>query len=204
MGSDTALALAEDEKSPLLSRCTAFFVYLFERLIPDPYVFAVILTFAGALLAFFLAPNGTPTIYGLVLGGLGEQEALQVVLVGQRPADRPPGGRASRGRGRRDPVGWRAPRGTSRRAARPATPAGRSAAARRPAWRRAPGGRITRPNTMPGSTRSCRNRGRPVALSGRSSRGALRPATDHSAAPAWRAPGRPAGPAGPARPATSS
>src|SRR5271165_1141511 len=33
---------------------------MFERLIPDPYVFAVILTFVGAVLAFSLAPNGAP------------------------------------------------------------------------------------------------------------------------------------------------
>ncbi len=45
----------------------------------------------------------------------------------------------------------------------------------------AEGGRTTRPNSMPGSTRSWMNRGRPVTLSGRSSRGAGRPATVHSA-----------------------
>src|ERR1039457_1175017 len=59
------------------------------------------------------------------------------------------------------------------------TPAGRSAA---PTWSSVapgPGGRTTRPNTMPGSTRSCRKRGRPVTLSGRSSRWALCPATGH-------------------------
>ncbi len=57
--SDTAL-LIEQEKPSLLSRCTALFVYVFERLIPDPYVFAVILTFLAALLAYFLAPNAAP------------------------------------------------------------------------------------------------------------------------------------------------
>ena len=59
------------------------------------------------------------------------------------------------------------------------TPSGRSTAATSSSVAAGPGGRITRPNTIPGSTRSCRNRGRPVALSGRSIRGALRPATDH-------------------------
>lgn len=58
--SDIAVSVGEQEKSSLLSRCTAFFVYMFERLIPDPYVFAVILTFVGAVLAFSLAPNGAP------------------------------------------------------------------------------------------------------------------------------------------------
>jgi short-chain fatty acids transporter len=60
MVSDSPLIIQDQRTSPLLSRCTAFFVYMFERLIPDPYVFAVILTFVGALLAFFLAPAGDP------------------------------------------------------------------------------------------------------------------------------------------------
>jgi short-chain fatty acids transporter len=81
---DTALVLAEDQKSPLLSRCTAVFVYLFEQLIPDPYVFAVLLTLVGALLAFFLAPNGTPknilsSWYGGVFGIL--TFAFQMVMM---------------------------------------------------------------------------------------------------------------------------
>ena len=48
------------ERPSLLSRCTAFFVYTFERLIPDPYVFAVILTFLAAALAYAFAPNAAP------------------------------------------------------------------------------------------------------------------------------------------------
>jgi short-chain fatty acids transporter len=48
-----------DEQS-FLGRCTAGSVYLFEKLMPDPYVFAVLLTFAGALLAWWLAPDATP------------------------------------------------------------------------------------------------------------------------------------------------
>ena len=69
------------------------------------------------------------------------------------------------------------------------------------------GGRMTRPYRMPGRTRSCRNRGLPVTLSGMSSRAALRPATDHragalagSGSPAARS-SRP-GPAPPAWPAS--
>src|SRR5277367_3403037 len=49
------------EKQSLLARCTAVSVYLFENLMPDPYVFAVLLTFVGALLAWALAPNATPS-----------------------------------------------------------------------------------------------------------------------------------------------
>lgn len=81
---DAALVLEEQEKSSLLSRCTAFFVYMFERLIPDPYVFAVILTFVGALLALTLAPNGSPksiltSWYGGVFGIL--TFAFQMVMM---------------------------------------------------------------------------------------------------------------------------
>ncbi len=44
----------------LLGRFTAVCVYLFEHLMPDPFVFAVLLTFFGALLAWWVAPNATP------------------------------------------------------------------------------------------------------------------------------------------------
>ena len=37
------------EKQSLLGRATAVSVYLFENLMPDPYVFAVLLTFIGAV-----------------------------------------------------------------------------------------------------------------------------------------------------------
>jgi len=82
--SDTVVLLAEQEEPSLLSRFTAFFVYLFERLIPDPYVFAVILTFVVALLAFSLAPEGTPnkilsSWYGGVFGIL--TFAFQMVMM---------------------------------------------------------------------------------------------------------------------------
>lgn len=42
-----------------LGRCTAFFVYLFEAIIPDPFIFAVVLTFLGAILAYALVPSAT-------------------------------------------------------------------------------------------------------------------------------------------------
>jgi short-chain fatty acids transporter len=51
----------ETKKQSLLGRVTAFFVYLFENIMPDPYVFAVLLTFLGALMAWKFAPNATPT-----------------------------------------------------------------------------------------------------------------------------------------------
>src|SRR6202453_2436633 len=40
-------------------RITAVFVYLFEKIMPDPYVFAVLLTFVGAVLARLFAPGAT-------------------------------------------------------------------------------------------------------------------------------------------------
>ena len=49
------------EKQSLLGRITAFFVFIFEHIMPDPYVFAVLLTFLGALLAWKFAPNATPS-----------------------------------------------------------------------------------------------------------------------------------------------
>lgn len=43
----------------VLSRFTHFFVFLFERMLPDAYVFALLLTFLGAVLAFWLAPHAS-------------------------------------------------------------------------------------------------------------------------------------------------
>ena len=51
----------ETKKQSLLGQVTAFFVYLFEKIMPDPYVFAVLLTFLGALMAWKFAPNATLT-----------------------------------------------------------------------------------------------------------------------------------------------
>ncbi|MDP9049195.1 MAG: TIGR00366 family protein [Acidobacteriota bacterium] len=48
------------QKQSILGRVTAVFVYLFEKVMPDPFVFAVLLTFVGALLALRFAPNATP------------------------------------------------------------------------------------------------------------------------------------------------
>ncbi len=46
----------------LLSRLTGVFVYVLERLMPDPFVFAVLLTLLTAVLAFFLVPTATPAL----------------------------------------------------------------------------------------------------------------------------------------------
>src|SRR5258708_1445523 len=51
----TAQAPAE-RKTPLGALST-FFVYLFEKIMPDPFVFAVLLTFITASLAYALTPN---------------------------------------------------------------------------------------------------------------------------------------------------
>ncbi len=44
----------------MLARITTIFVYLFERLLPDPFVFAILLSLITAALALTLAPHGTP------------------------------------------------------------------------------------------------------------------------------------------------
>jgi short-chain fatty acids transporter len=73
MNSSTQAATAEvaEAKQSLLGRCTAVSVYVFENLMPDPFVFAVLLTFVGALLAWRLAPGATPvTIAGAWYAGI--------------------------------------------------------------------------------------------------------------------------------------
>lgn len=42
---------------PLLGRVTGVFVYLFENIMPDPFVFAVLLTLIGAVVAWKFAPD---------------------------------------------------------------------------------------------------------------------------------------------------
>jgi short-chain fatty acids transporter len=44
----------------MLRRVTGFFVYLFERVLPDPFVFAILLSLITAVLALGLAPHGAP------------------------------------------------------------------------------------------------------------------------------------------------
>jgi short-chain fatty acids transporter len=56
----TNTTVASVQKQSLLGRVTAVFVYIFENIMPDPYVFAVLLTFLGAALAWKFAPSATP------------------------------------------------------------------------------------------------------------------------------------------------
>ncbi len=64
-------ASSQEHRQSLLSRATAVFVFIFEKVMPDPYVFAVLLTFAGVALARALAPNATlPSIASAWYGGI--------------------------------------------------------------------------------------------------------------------------------------
>jgi short-chain fatty acids transporter len=44
----------------MLAKVTGFFVYLFERVLPDPFVFAILLSLITAALALAVAPHGSP------------------------------------------------------------------------------------------------------------------------------------------------
>jgi len=62
MGNVTAMPASDkQEKQTMLGRVTAVFVYIFERVMPDPFVFAVLLTFLGGALAWKFAPGATPS-----------------------------------------------------------------------------------------------------------------------------------------------
>lgn len=62
---------SHDAEQTLLGRITSTFVFLFEKIMPDPYIFAVLLTFLGAALAWKFAPNATPsTIVSAWYGGV--------------------------------------------------------------------------------------------------------------------------------------
>lgn len=62
---------ASEPKQSLLGRSTGALVYLFERVMPDPYVFALMLTFLGILLARLFAPHATlPGIAEAWYGGV--------------------------------------------------------------------------------------------------------------------------------------
>src|SRR6516164_10230452 len=50
------------QKRTVISRITSFFLYLFDRITPDPFIFAVILTFLTAILALLFAPKNSPDI----------------------------------------------------------------------------------------------------------------------------------------------
>ena len=68
----------------LLARITGAFVYMFERLLPEPFVFAVLLTILTAILAAIFAPkHGVPDILAGWYGGIFQifPFAFQMVLV---------------------------------------------------------------------------------------------------------------------------
>ena len=53
------------ERIPVLSRVSSSVVYVVERLLPDPYIFALLLTFLTAILAVVLTPNRSALTIGL-------------------------------------------------------------------------------------------------------------------------------------------
>jgi short-chain fatty acids transporter len=64
VGPDSGAGSVSSSSKPrtLLSRITSFFLFLFERITPDPYIFAVTLTILTALLAAFFAPKGSAEV----------------------------------------------------------------------------------------------------------------------------------------------
>jgi short-chain fatty acids transporter len=71
-------------KTGVLNKVTGFFLYLFERITPDPFIFAVSLTILTALLAVIFAPKGSAQViltgwYNGLFGILAF--AFQMVLV---------------------------------------------------------------------------------------------------------------------------
>jgi len=67
-----------------LARITGAFVYMFERLLPEPFVFAVLLTIATAILAAIFAPkHSLPDILSGWYGGIFQifPFAFQMVLI---------------------------------------------------------------------------------------------------------------------------
>jgi short-chain fatty acids transporter len=51
---------SSEKKQSLLGRMTNVCVFVFERVMPDPFVFAILLTLIAAVLAFVFAPNAAP------------------------------------------------------------------------------------------------------------------------------------------------
>ena len=72
------------ERQFILGRVTGVFVYLFERLLPDPFVFAILLSLLTALLAFVLAPHGSvPEVLNAWYAGIFQiyPFAFQMVMI---------------------------------------------------------------------------------------------------------------------------
>jgi short-chain fatty acids transporter len=81
---EAPVALKPPDQYSLLQRLTAFFVRLFERYTPDPYILAVVLSILTAVLAALLAPRGSiTTIFTGWYNGLFSISvfAFQVLLI---------------------------------------------------------------------------------------------------------------------------
>lgn len=79
-----AEAAHAEPRRTLLQQCVASCVYVFERVMPDPFVIVILLTAVTALCAYFLAPQGTPThiLQGWYKGIVGIFTfAFQMVLI---------------------------------------------------------------------------------------------------------------------------
>jgi len=61
----STVAAARRERGSFLTRASSSVVYLMERVLPDPYVFAVLLTFITAILALTLTPTHSVGAIGL-------------------------------------------------------------------------------------------------------------------------------------------
>ncbi len=81
------MSQVQDQERPrasALSRITGGFVYMFERLLPEPFVFAVLLTILTAVLACIFAPkNSVPEVLAGWYGGIFQifPFAFQMVLI---------------------------------------------------------------------------------------------------------------------------
>src|SRR5438105_14969458 len=77
-------AASAESPNTLMQRCVRSCVYLFERIMPDPFVIVILLTVVTALCAFFLAPKGAPSqiLSGWYKGIIGIFTfAFQMVLI---------------------------------------------------------------------------------------------------------------------------
>ena len=79
-----SLSPTDVERRSLLGRVTTAFVYLFERLLPDPFVFAILLSLVTAALALGFAPhNSVPEVLNAWYGGIFQifAFAFQMVMI---------------------------------------------------------------------------------------------------------------------------
>jgi len=77
-------AVLPGKRRSLLSKVAEFFVFLFERVMPDPFVFAVILTILTAILAYTLVKTSTlgaiaqAWYNGIITNLIGEQREIDL------------------------------------------------------------------------------------------------------------------------------